>query len=73
MSIRAVAQDLYKAQQKVSTLEKQIEQATLAEVDELRGELRFAKREFEMIRKMLDGEKESSGFRKKFGGSGLKW
>ncbi len=73
MSIRAIAQDLYKAQQKVSALEKKIETATLAEIDELRGELRIAKREFDMIRKMLNGEKESSGFRKKFGGSGLKW
>ena len=73
MSIRAIAQDLYKAQQKVNTIEKKMETASVNEMDVLRGELRAAKREHEMIRKMLDGKKESSSFRKKFGGSGLKW
>lgn len=73
MSIKAIAQDLYKAQQKVSSIEKKLESASPKEADILRGELRVAKREYDMIRKMLDGEKESSSFRKKFGGAGLKW
>ncbi len=73
MSIRAIARDLYKAQQKISAIEQKIETASVSEVDVLQAELRAAKAEYDMIRRMLDGEKASSSFRKKFGGTGLKW
>lgn len=68
MSIRAIARDLYRAQQNVSRIEQEIEKVSLAEQDMLRGELRQAKKELEMIRKILNGEKESSSFRNKFKG-----
>lgn len=70
MSIQAIARDLYRAQQKVNEIEKKIEVANLIEQDGLRGELRAAKSEVSLLRRMLDGEKESSGFRKKFQGFG---
>jgi hypothetical protein len=66
MSIRAVALDLYKAQQKVAQLEKDIEDAASSEKEVLAQELKFAQKEWQMIRKMLDGEKESGSFRKRF-------
>ncbi|SHO51664.1 hypothetical protein [Desulfopila aestuarii] len=70
MSIRAIARDLYRAQQQVDKLEKEMAAASLADQDLLRGELRQAKKEMEMIKRMLDGEKESGKFRNKFQGFG---
>ncbi|WP_136799206.1 MULTISPECIES: hypothetical protein [Desulfosediminicola] len=70
MSIKAIARDLYRAQQKVNEIEKKMETAGLAEQDNLRGELRVASNEFNILKRMLDGEKESSDFRKKFQGFG---
>lgn len=66
MSIRALAVDLYKSQQKVTQLEKKLEQAPPSEHIHLEQELKFARQELAMLRKMLDGEKENSSFRKKF-------
>lgn len=71
MSIRAIARDLYRAQQLVNTLEKKLETVSPTEQDRLRGELSRAKKEMEMLRRMLDGEKESGQFRKKFQGFGV--
>lgn len=73
MSIRAIAQDLYKAQCEVSDIEKKIDKASAAEKENLKAELKVAQQEHDMIRRMLDGRKESSEFRKKFGGGGLKF
>jgi hypothetical protein len=70
MSIRALAADLYKAQQRVDQILKQIDSAAVAEENDLNQELRFAQKELEILRKMLDGEKESGEFRKKFDGFG---
>jgi len=70
MSIRAIARDLYRVQQLVNALEKQLEEASLADQDRLRGELSQAQKEMAMIRRMLDGEKETGQFRKKFKGFG---
>ncbi|WP_136807499.1 hypothetical protein [Desulfosediminicola flagellatus] len=70
MSIRAIAKDMYKAQQNVSRLEKMIETASFTEQNELEGELRAARAELQMLRRILDGEKESSSFKKKFRGFG---
>jgi len=66
MSIRALALDLYKAQQKVAQLEKDVEHASNREKEVLTQELKFAQKEWQMIRKMLDGEKEAGSFRKSF-------
>lgn len=70
MSIRALAQDLYKAQQEVERLQKVVKEATPGEKDGLVQEMRAAQKELEILRKMLDGEKESGSFRKRFSGFG---
>jgi len=70
MSIRAIARDLYRVQQQVSKLEKEMETASLSDQDRLRGELHQAKKEMAMIKRMLDGEKESGKFKSKFQGFG---
>lgn len=70
MSIRAVALEVYKAHQKVESLEKEYEEASPAEQEALARELEFARKELSMLRKMLDGEKESGSFRKRFSGFG---
>jgi len=70
MSIRAIARDLYRVQQQVGKLEQEMATASPAEQDRLRGELLQAKNEMAMIKRMLDGEKESGQFRKKFQGFG---
>lgn len=70
MTIRLIAKDLYKAEQKVSRLEKEVEQANLNEKTALQTELKMATKERDMIRKMLDGEKESASTRKRFDGFG---
>ncbi len=66
MSIRAIALDLYRAQQKVAQLEKDLESAPSGEKDAVALNLQYAKNEYGSIRKMLDGEKETSAFRKRF-------
>lgn len=68
MSIRAIARDLYKAQQNVERLEQAIQAAHPAKQEPLTGELRQARKELEMIKRILEGEKESSTFRNKFQG-----
>jgi hypothetical protein len=62
MSIKALALELYRAQQKVSDLEKKLEQAAHPEKDLLVEELRVAVSEMKMLRRMLDGAKVESPF-----------
>ncbi len=60
MSIKHLALDLYRAQQNVERLERAL-RAALPEVPALlEEELRCAKAEWQMLRKMLDGEKENA-------------
>jgi hypothetical protein len=68
MSIRALALELYRAQKKVAELQKAIEAKGQGAAGNLDQELRAAEKEMSMLRKMLDGEKESGEFRKKFSG-----
>lgn len=70
MSIRAIARDLYRAQQKVSRLEQEIETVSMAAQGPLQDELRQARQELVQLKRMLEGEKESSSFRQKFQGFG---
>lgn len=70
MSIRALALDLYKAQQAVDKLQKALSGASPAEKEGVARELRDAQKELEMLRKMLEGRKESGSFRQKFSGFG---
>ncbi len=66
MSIRLLAVELYRAQQKVDRIQKEIDKADYKEQESLQDELRIAGKELQMLRKMLDGRKESGSFRKKF-------
>lgn len=70
MSIKLLAVDLYRAQQKVDSIQKEIEKADYKEQESLKSELRIAGKELQMLRRMLDGKKESGLFRKKFTGFG---
>jgi hypothetical protein len=56
MSIRLLARDLYRYQQKVSELEKKLEAATPENKPRLEEELRRARAEREQLRRMLDGQ-----------------
>ena len=68
MSIRAIAVELYRAQRNVAELQKAVDAATPVELEALSQELRAAQKEMVMLRRMLDGEKESGQFRKAFSG-----
>lgn len=70
MSIRALAKEQYRAQQNVDRLEKALEKALYPEVEALKGELRQARAELSMLKRMMSGEKENAQFRKKFSGFG---
>ena len=65
-----MAKDLYAAQQNVDQLEKKMAESSTAELLELSRELKLALKERDMLRRMLDGEKESGEFRQKFEGFG---
>lgn len=70
MSIRAIARDLYKAQQKVDKIQKEYDHASVKDRVKLGIELQIARKELDMLRRILDGEKESGEFRKRFDGFG---
>ena len=59
MSIRLIAQDLYRLQQEVDKIEKQIESAAYEKQEALKDQLRKIKAERDRIRRMLDGSKDS--------------
>lgn len=57
MSVRLLAMELYKVQQKVSALEEELQNPAIPDEKKVRDELRVAKAEQQVLRKMLDGEK----------------
>lgn len=57
MSVKSLAIELYKAQQKVSGLESELENPASHDKEKIKEELRLAKAEWKVLRKMLDGEK----------------
>ncbi len=65
MSIKALALELYRARQKVDMIQKEIELKSGKEQEILRNELKIAQKEQQMLRKMLDGRKESGSFQKR--------
>lgn len=71
MSIRALALELYRANQKVEKLKKDFEACSEVDKAHLKADLHAAEQELQLLRKMLDGEKESGAYRKRFydGGS----
>ena len=68
MSIKALALELYRARQKVDMIQKEIELKSGKEQELLRNELKIAQKEQQMLRKMLDGRKESGSFQRRFSG-----
>ncbi|MBC8317479.1 MAG: hypothetical protein H8E41_06200 [Desulfobulbaceae bacterium] len=63
MSIKALALELYKAQQNVDRLEVQIEEASINDKEAIRSELREAQSELKILRNILNGEKTPSPYR----------
>lgn len=57
MSIRALAIELYKVQQKVDGLEKELDNPASHDKEKIKEELRLARAEWKVLKKMLDGEK----------------
>lgn len=55
MSIRLVARDLYRLQQEIDALEKQIEAAAPERLAELQERLRKVRAEHTQMRRVLDG------------------
>lgn len=71
MSIRLLAKDLYRAQKNVDTLQRKLEESQVeSEKNALTAELNSAVQERDMLRRMLEGEKESGTFRSRFDGFG---
>jgi hypothetical protein len=64
MSIRAIALELYRAQQRVNRLEIEKENAPPQEKDRIHTELQLALTEMKRMRRMLDGAKTESPFTK---------
>lgn len=66
MSIRAIAQDLYKCQAGVHKLEDQLAQAGPMEKDKIKEELRKARAELKVLKNMVEGRKAQSEEKKTF-------
>jgi hypothetical protein len=60
MSIRTLAHELYRAQQKVNLLQTKLEKATPQEQGRINNELHDALAELKQLRKILDSKKEES-------------
>ena len=56
MTIRAIAEDLYRLQQKVEALEKKLEFAAQRKQGDIETRLREAKAERNRLRRILDGQ-----------------
>jgi hypothetical protein len=59
MSIRLIARDLYRLQQEVDRLEKEIASAAPDRIDGLKDKLRKASSERDRMRRALDGQKRA--------------
>ena len=62
MTIRALAQELYKAQRKVHSLRDQVEASSGLERERLARELKAADAECRQLRRMIEGRKEIGSF-----------
>lgn len=59
MSIKALALELYRAQRKFDALEKTLAATALGDQDRIRRQLEEVRAERQLLRRMLDGEKEN--------------
>jgi hypothetical protein len=64
MSIRMIAKDLYRLQQKVEHLELEVNTAPPGKKEGLEEQLRRARAERDRIRSMLEANKEPAPYRK---------
>ena len=60
MSIKALAIELYRSQQKVHLLQDRLQAASLAEKDQIRWDLKNAEAELTQLRRIMEGEKETA-------------
>lgn len=61
--LKALATDLYRAQQKVHRLQEQLENAPLAEKEAITQELRDATAECTQLRRMVEAKKQKPLYR----------
>jgi len=59
MTIRLLAKDLYRLQQQVEKLEKELENAPFDRHEHLQERLRSVRAERDHLRRVLDGQKDS--------------
>jgi hypothetical protein len=64
MALRLIARDLYRLQQEVERLEKEIESAAPEQKDQWRERLRRVRAERDRLRGMLEANKEPPPYRK---------
>ncbi|UCF56730.1 MAG: hypothetical protein JSW15_11770 [Deltaproteobacteria bacterium] len=64
MSIRMIARDLYRLQQEVEELERQLDAVPLEKKEGIRDRLRKVKAERDRMRRALEGSKEPPPYRK---------
>ncbi len=68
MSIKAIAQELYKCQAKVHVLEDQLADTSERPAPQLQEQLRLARAELKVLKNMLEGRKaQATTMQKKFG------
>ena len=64
MSLRMIARDLYRLQQEVDRLERQLKDCPPAGREALEDQLRKARAERDRVKRMLEGTKEEPPYRK---------
>jgi len=68
MSIKALAQELYRCQAKVHALEDRLAEAERSSVPQLQEQLRQARAELKILKNMLEGRKaQATPMKSKFG------
>ena len=70
MVVKALALELYKAQQKLHKLQDELEGADLKDRERLRRELQQAEAERDQLRRLIEGRKEKPLFRTSFRNDG---
>lgn len=66
MVIRALALELYRAQQNVHRLELELEKAAPAQKEQIKEELRGAVAEHDQLRRLVEGKKQKPLYRTSF-------
>jgi len=64
MSIRMIAKEFYMLQQEADSLERDLKSASPEKKEELEEQLRKARAERDRMRRLLEGNKEPSPYRK---------